>query len=68
MTTTLVGSQVHVGRLLAARAAIRLEQAGLKHSQGSVKTRWAKHYGLHPRTKAETVLERINNELKEHGL
>lgn len=55
---------IRVYQLLAVKSAIKLEIKGLKHSSGSVKASWARHYGLSPRAKPEAVLAKIEEELK----
>lgn len=61
------GVGIQLFRLNAAKRAIMVEEkTGLKHSKlGSVRVVWAKHYGMKPRSKADAVIARIEEEIKQ---
>ena len=53
----------------AARQAILLEAKGLRHSrlhrQGGVRGLWARHYGMPPRSKADAVIARLEEDIRD---
>lgn len=72
MTIITASRNIQVFRLLAVRRAIMLEAKGMKHSRGSVKAKWAKHFGMSRQATCEEVIKRIEQEFsnadapKEH--
>lgn len=49
-------------QLNAVRLAIKLEKLKFKHSGGSVRKRWALHFGLKSNAKHDVVIARIEEE------
>ena len=57
---------ISVYRLVAAKHAIRLEQAGLKFSKGrSWSTVMRREFGLSPRCSREIIIRAIDRKLEE---
>lgn len=55
---------VRIFKLKCAKHAIQMESKGLRITRGPKLTgKWAKHYGLRPRAKAEDVIACIDDEL-----
>lgn len=61
--------QIELARLASAKAAIKLEAVGMRHSRlGSLRKRWAVHLGLKPNTRHDLVIAAIQvkmNAIKE---
>ena len=59
--------QIRLAQLCSARAAIKLEKLGLRHSRirCGVRGLWAKHYRMPLRSKHDAVIARITQEIKE---
>lgn len=48
-------------------SAIKLEQKGMRHSSGrSVKAMWARKFGLSSHTKAEEVIQRLQEQINHY--
>lgn len=64
--TVLTGKGIKFAQLAAAKAAIKLEKLGLRHSRiGSVRRLWAIHMGLRPTARHDQVIEQIEREMRE---
>lgn len=63
MTQVFTGSGVRAFQLIAVKSAIKLEQLGLRRSSGSVRLRWARHFGMPGRPSHAAVIARIDEEL-----
>jgi len=58
--------QIECARLASAKAAIKLEAAGMRHSRlGSLRRRWAVHLGLSPNAKHETVIKLLEEKIQK---
>jgi len=65
-TVTATGPDaIRYFQLAAVKWALSLEILGMKRRGKSVRSMWAKHYGLPPRTRAEVVRERVVAEMAE---
>jgi hypothetical protein len=55
---------IRCAQLLAAKKAIKLEKAGMRHSSGkSIKAAWARHFQMPARSTHDAVIARIDAEL-----
>lgn len=64
--TTLTGEGVNAFQLIAVKAALKLERAGLKHSSGrKLRPFWAKYLGLKPRDDYDKYIAAIEAKLTE---
>lgn len=57
LTTT---REIEAFRLKAARAAIRMEELGMRNSHGNITPAWRKFFGLRPRAPHAAVIEAID--------
>lgn len=56
--------QIECARLASAKAAIKLEEYGMRHSRlGSLRKRWALHLGLKPNAKHQEVVDEIQKQI-----
>jgi hypothetical protein len=60
--TVITGNAIRIYQLKAARKAIEIEAKGMRFKT-RVKASWARHFGLSPRVKPETVIARINEQI-----
>lgn len=64
--TVITGARaIEAFRLQVVLRAIRLEQAGMRNSRGSVKVMWAKHLGMSARAPHAKVIEAVEGLLYE---
>jgi hypothetical protein len=56
---------IKIYQLLVVRSALKGEALGLRFKGGSVKARWAKHYGLPVRSPHSVVLARVELEINK---
>lgn len=55
-------------QMRAVISAIKLEMKGLRHSSGrSIRTSWAKKFGMAARSRPEQVIERLEQECEALG-
>ena len=63
MTIITDPRKIRLFQLMCARSAVKLEIQGLRFRGGSVKAKWAKHFGLRATTSRQIVLARIEQEI-----
>jgi hypothetical protein len=56
MTQVFTGNGITYFQLAAVKAALKLEKAGLKHSGGAIRPKWAKELGLKPRDSHDKLI------------
>ena len=61
--TTLTGDKILIGRMIAQRGAMRLEEAGMRRSGRSVTAQVKEMYGF--RGSRKKVIEQLSQKIKE---
>lgn len=60
------GDAIRTYQLIVVRAALRMEKAGMKHSRGAIRPKWAKALGLKPRASHDAFISKLT-EMIEAG-
>jgi hypothetical protein len=65
ISTLETPNQIRFYRVASARAAVKLEKAGMRHSRirGGLRKLWGEHYGLGSKPDYDALIQRMTEEL-----